>query len=219
MKIWKAKKKEEIDEFMDELTENDESRWVLRFCVDFFEWMMHLFFPNTDTNKENSFSQEAKVARNEYNAVNREIKNLEEEMQKLDEVLTIDFGDKNIFAALFDECYSTKIGKYDYEFCPFAEVKQKEGHSSTDLGKFKSFGYEDESGELRMIFEDGQKCWNGPKRSTNVLFECDVENKIVSVNEPSTCKYAMTFKTPLACKQNELDSVNQLIANQYKTDL
>ena len=70
-----------------------------------------------------------------------------------------------------------------------------------------------------MMFENGQKCWNGPKRSMRVLFDCDTENKIVSVNEPSTCKYSMTFHTPLACKQEELDQVSELIANQFKTEL
>ena len=130
----------------------------------------------------------------------------------------MDFGEKNIFASLFDECYSTKIGKYDYEFCPFDEAKQKEGHSSTSLGKFKEFGY-NEKKELMMKFDDGQKCWNGPKRSADVLFKCDTENEIIGVNEPSTCKYSMTFHTPLACKQEELDRLSNIIQNQFKTEL
>merc|ERR1712228_150452 len=179
-----------------------------------------------DVEKEESVNDEvltdltekAQSARNEYNAINREIGKLEGELKKIEEILEMNVGEKNVFAALFDECYSTKIGKYDYEFCPFGEAKQKEGHSSTDLGKFKLFGF-DEKKELRMLFEDGQKCWNGPKRSTHVLFECDAENAIVSVSEPSTCKYSMTFNTPLACKQEELEQISQLIANQFKTDL
>ena len=130
----------------------------------------------------------------------------------------MDFGEKNIYASLFDECYSTKIQKYDYEFCPFGKAKQKEGSSSTDLGSFKSFGFNNK-GELVMTFEDGQKCWNGPKRSANIFFKCDTENEIVSVQEPSTCKYHYTFHTPLACQQSELDRLTDLIQNQFKTEL
>merc|ERR1712228_31998 len=138
-------------------------------------------------------------------------------MKDIDKILEMDFGDRDIYASLFDECYSTKIGKYDYEFCPFGAAKQKEGSSSTDLGSFKSFGYNDKK-ELMMIFDEGQKCWNGPKRSAHVLFECDTENEIVAVNEPSTCKYSMTFHTPLACQQQELDRFTELIQNQFKTE-
>lgn len=130
----------------------------------------------------------------------------------------MDFGEKNIYASLFNECYSTKIQKYTYEFCPFGKASQKEGSSSTDLGSFKSFDF-DNKGELIMTFEDGQKCWNGPKRSANIVFKCNTENEIVSVQEPSTCVYRYTFHTPLACQQSELDRLNDLIQNQFKTEL
>merc|ERR1712176_1338844 len=121
-------------------------------------------------------------------------------------VLGMDFGEKDVFASMFDECFSKTIGKYEYEFCPFGEAKQKEGSSSTKLGKF-------------MEFDDGQKCWNGPKRSLAITFRCSAESEIVYVNEPSTCKYVMTFETPLACDQAELDRYTDLIDNKFKTEL
>ena len=130
----------------------------------------------------------------------------------------MDFGEKNIFASLFDECYSTKIGKYEYEFCPFGKASQKEGSSSTDLGSFKSFEFNDKK-ELIMTFDEGTKCWNGPKRSAHILFKCNTENEVIAVQEPSTCKYHYTFNTPLACQQTELDRFNDLIQNQFKKEL
>lgn len=150
--------------------------------------------------------------------MNREIRDLEKDLEAAEKVLEMDFGEKNVFAALFDECYSKEIGKYEYEFCPFGEAKQKEGSSSTKLGKFKEFGYSD-GRELTMLFDEGQKCWNGPKRSLSITFRCAADNEIVYVNEPSTCKYVMTFETPLACDQAELDRYTDLIDNKFKTEL
>eukprot|EP00483_Globobulimina_turgida_P005088 UN05098 len=167
---------------------------------------------------EDELRDKARDARNAYNDVNREVTRLEDELKDIEKVLEMDFGEKNIYAALFDECYSTKISKYDYEFCAFGSAQQKEGHSSTDLGSFKSFGYNDKM-ELIMSFDEGQKCWNGPKRSATVLFECDTDNEIINVNEPSTCRYSMTFHTPLACQQEELDRFTEMINNQFKTEL
>ena len=151
----------------------------------------------------------ARDARNGYNDLNRDIRNLEKDIEDIDKVLEMDFGEKNIYASLFDECYSTKIQKYEYEFCPFGSIT-KEGSSSTNLGSFKSFNFNDKK-ELVMTFEDGQKCWNGPKRSAHVAFKCDAQNQIVLVQEPSTCKYHYVFNTLLACQQAELDRLTDLI--------
>eukprot|EP00485_Elphidium_margaritaceum_P015540 CAMPEP_0202728470 /NCGR_PEP_ID=MMETSP1385-20130828/185640_1 /ASSEMBLY_ACC=CAM_ASM_000861 /TAXON_ID=933848 /ORGANISM="Elphidium margaritaceum" /LENGTH=566 /DNA_ID=CAMNT_0049394719 /DNA_START=246 /DNA_END=1946 /DNA_ORIENTATION=- len=166
-------------------------------------------------------SNAVRTARDAYNSVDREIRNLENDLKEIDKVLRgNDFGDQDVFASLLGECYAAKIGKYEYEFCPFNKATQKEGHSSTNLGTFKSFKYDDASddGELIMVFDDGQKCWNGPKRSMHVAFKCNVENEVLSVTEPSTCKYHMTFNSPLACSQRKLETVTQIL-NHYKTEL
>ena len=161
---------------------------------------------------------EAREAKKAWSAANTEIKDLEKDLELVENVLTMDFGEKDVFAAMFEECYSTEIGKYEYEFCPFGKAQQKEGSSSTNLGKFKGFGYNDKR-EVKMVFDEGQKCWNGPKRSVTITFECSVENAIVYVNEPSTCTYVMTFETPLACAQAELNRYTDLIDNKFKTEL
>lgn len=50
-----------------------------------------------------------------------------------------------------------------------------------------------------MIYDQGQYCWQGPKRNTKVLLECGPEDKIITVEEPSTCQYLMQVMTPAAC--------------------
>merc|ERR1719361_2941057 len=85
------------------------------------------------SSRNNPFSKEARDAKTAYNTMNREIRDLEKELEAAENVLNMNFGEKDVFAALFDECYSKQIGKYEYEFCPFGEAKQKEDSSSTKL--------------------------------------------------------------------------------------
>eukprot|EP00483_Globobulimina_turgida_P006226 UN06236 len=133
---------QEKDPIEDELRDNDEKRGffgIFNWILTGIKSVKNMFFPNDDDKGEksyNPYSQEARDARNAYNDVNREVTRLEDELKDIEKVLEMDFGEKNIYAALFDECYSTKISKYDYEFCAFGSAQQKGGHSSTDLGSF-----------------------------------------------------------------------------------
>ena len=50
-----------------------------------------------------------------------------------------------------------------------------------------------------MVFENGAKCWNGPKRSLTVTWECGGADEVVLVEEPETCVYVATATSPAAC--------------------
>ena len=50
-----------------------------------------------------------------------------------------------------------------------------------------------------MKFIGGQKCWNGPERSTDVHVQCGLESKLISVSEPAKCEYVIVMTTPAAC--------------------
>ncbi len=91
---------------------------------------------------------------------------------------------------LVNQCFSKDLQGYKWEFCPFSSAKQ----GATLVGKFKKM-----ASPTKMLLEDGQKCWNGPKRSINVTLVCGLENDIMVVEEPSVCSYTMDFGTPLAC--------------------
>ena len=42
-------------------------------------------------------------------------------------------------------------------------------------------------------------------RSAKVILQCGTVEKILTVEEPSTCVYMFTFSTPLACTDAILD--------------
>ena len=50
-----------------------------------------------------------------------------------------------------------------------------------------------------MLFENGAKCWNGPKRSLKLTWECGQSDELVSVEEPETCTYVGIATSPAAC--------------------
>jgi protein kinase C substrate 80K-H len=52
----------------------------------------------------------------------------------------------------------------------------------------------------KMIYADGERCWSGPARSTEVRVVCGPTNEVLSVDEPSMCTYKMVFQTPAICE-------------------
>lgn len=70
--------------------------------------------------------------------------------------------------------------RYTYSVCFFGEAHQKSNtdSSNTSLGKFNSWSTTAEKGTneyyLKQVYNEGQRCWNGPARSAKVrsLFSC-----------------------------------------------
>ncbi|KAL3926756.1 MAG: hypothetical protein SGBAC_013345 [Bacillariaceae sp.] len=102
--------------------------------------------------------------------------------------------------AIANECFSFQAGKYTYETCIFNEAKQKEGSNSGGTGLGKWNGMElDEDGARVMKWTNGQKCWNGPQRSATVHVTCGPETKLISSDEPDTCRYVFEMESHIAC--------------------
>lgn len=106
--------------------------------------------------------------------------------------LTIDHQDYTYELRLFDEAFQHDKGK-------------KNGPS---LGKWKSFAettyslWSKDAYDLsQMIYDQGQSCWNGVIRSTEVHVVCGSENKLVDIEEPSMCRYKMVIETPAICDE------------------
>eukprot|EP00672_Neobodo_designis_P025427 CAMPEP_0174835398 /NCGR_PEP_ID=MMETSP1114-20130205/5385_1 /TAXON_ID=312471 /ORGANISM="Neobodo designis, Strain CCAP 1951/1" /LENGTH=521 /DNA_ID=CAMNT_0016069345 /DNA_START=28 /DNA_END=1593 /DNA_ORIENTATION=- len=149
------------------------------------------------------FKTEANEARTRLtNAQNRKSE-AERGKKEAEEQLSGDgFGPDHVFLALKGKCFDRNEGHYTYTLCPFDMVKQ--GH--TNMGRWKSWGeqtYGAWGGKhdfSKMIYEDGERCWSGPARSTAVRVVCGEKNEILSVDEPSMCTYTMVFQTPAICE-------------------
>ncbi|OUM65307.1 hypothetical protein PIROE2DRAFT_60104 [Piromyces sp. E2] len=134
-----------------------------------------------------------KSTQNDYDKKNNELK-------KIKEKNNIDFGPQNVFRTLHNKCYDVEASGYIYTLCLFKDAKQKpkDGNSSTGLGTWNGF----ESPTV-MKFTNGEKCWNGPQRSTKVILKCSDKNELSNVSEPSKCEYEMIFYTPAVCIETD----------------
>ena len=132
----------------------------------------------------------------------------EREIKRIENVLgqnkdgTNKYGEDGELYSLRDECLEITAGKYVYELCLFKSSKQKEGSQShgTDLGNWSGSSVT-EQGQRVWSWERGAKCWNGPQRSAWAYLTCGAENKIISADEPETCKYVFEVESHIACDE------------------
>ncbi|CAI5501733.1 unnamed protein product [Closterium sp. Naga37s-1] len=134
--------------------------------------------------------------RSEYNVISTKLSKARGRLRTVKEKLEKDLGPDGEFASFADHCFSFKVDQYEYEVCPYRQVKQKEKHhSDTTVGRWSGF----EDNYRTMMFKNGDKCWNGPNRSIKVKLECGLKTGIKSVEEPSRCEYEAVLVTTAVC--------------------
>lgn len=106
--------------------------------------------------------------------------------------------------ALKGKCYALTLNNYFYSFCPFYNVTQ------TDVGQRKLYNlgvfdrFKDDNYNV-MINVEGTSCGSFDRES-EVQFKCGKETKIVSITEPSACKYLVEFEWADMCKDTASQS-------------
>lgn len=165
-------------------------------------------------------SKELTSARDARNAAERELTKQSKALESEEEDLKKDYGPDDVFRALKDKCTTVEAGEYTYELCWFRKTmqKSKKGHGNTGMGDFARIDREvaDEeerhdgkglgSGERMVLrYENGQSCWNGPRRRTDVWLGCAETEEIWRVSESQKCVYKMEVGTPAACEPAPVD--------------
>ncbi|CAM9399155.1 unnamed protein product [Ascophyllum nodosum] len=167
---------------------------------------------------------EAVEGRSWVKELGNDVKAQEKNLKALEDEASIDFGADGVLWPLKDKCITTRAAGYDYTVCPFKDAHQGEGGSKskarTSIGKWKGIERvatdqkhlledsgarsEDDgdqpllSGDM-LVFDRGQKCWNGPARSLRVALACGPDDVLSAVEEPETCAYTAVLETPAAC--------------------
>ena len=147
----------------------------------------------------------ADKARKELQEVKDKKQDLEREIREAEKFLEMDFGKNNEFIALYEQCYEYTDREYTYKLCLFQKCTQrnKNGGSETSLGVWGHWDGPEDDRYSRMKYENGEKCWNGPSRSTIVKFKCGSEEKVTAAMEPNRCEYLMEFVTSAICQPVE----------------
>jgi hypothetical protein len=148
-------------------------------------------------------------AEKEVNKLDSDRKELEKKKKEAQEL--IDGKESNKFGVdgelyeLRNTCHNVVEGKYVYEVCLFGGAHQRDkGKTQGGTGLGQWMGAEVEEGTGRRIWKwgNGAKCWNGPQRSATAYVTCGAETKILTADEPDTCRYALTAESPVACDEN-----------------
>ncbi|KAL2265938.1 hypothetical protein VTJ83DRAFT_5290 [Remersonia thermophila] len=168
-----------------------------------------------DTRGDVGESRAVKAAREALDTVNNDIASKQAALEEQQRDLAKDYGKDDIFRALKGKCISTEAGEYDYELCWIERTtqKSKKGHGNTNMGNFvridTEMADEEERADgkglgrgLRMVlrYENGQGCWNGPQRRTDVWLACAETEELWRVTESEKCVYKMEVGTPAACE-------------------
>jgi protein kinase C substrate 80K-H len=140
----------------------------------------------------------------EQDRVEKEKKNVEKKISDLWNEIGGKNGDgmgpNGELYSLANKCFEVEAGKYTYEVCVFGQAKQKEETGGgTGLGTFTKMDRDAETGQRILLWENGQKCWNGPHRSATVYLTCGPDNKVLSADEPDTCRYVLQMESYIAC--------------------
>lgn len=167
-----------------------------------------------DTSKPGSESKIVKAAREAVDAAEKELKQKTKDLTKQEEDLVKDYGPGDILRSVKDKCVSIDSGEYTYELCWLGKTSQKskKGHGNTNMGTFERIDWETADDEDRldgrslgsgermvMRYENGQSCWNGPRRRTDVWLGCAETEELWRVSESEKCVYKMEVGTPAAC--------------------
>ena len=98
-----------------------------------------------------------------------------------------------------DECFTVKGGEYTYTVCIMGSISQVDrGGSSVNLGHFKSFDTRSD-GTVLAEYHNGAHCHAHGARRATVFITCAAENRVIVVDEPSTCYYTLEMESPAAC--------------------
>ena len=136
----------------------------------------------------------------------RTLTELEGKHKDVTKRLSTFFGPNMELAHMVGECYKLTVEQYAYEVCPFGDAKQ----DTTRLGTMQPVDVKD---PRTMVFNGGERCWNGPARSITVSLRCGGGgNKLADVEEPSRCEYAAKLYTPAACDPGEVDALERELA-------
>ncbi|KAK4100085.1 hypothetical protein N658DRAFT_497807 [Parathielavia hyrcaniae] len=166
----------------------------------------------------NSESRQLTAAREALEATKSDILSTTRSLEDQQRDLEKDYGPDGIFRALKGKCVSSDVGEYEYELCwnDRTTQKSKKGHGNTNMGNFvridKEMADEEERADgkslgkgerLVLRYENGQGCWNGPNRRTDVWLACAESDELWRVSESEKCVYRMEVGTPAACEDTQ----------------
>ncbi|KAH0786006.1 Glucosidase 2 subunit beta [Histomonas meleagridis] len=153
--------------------------------------------------------EEYKSIEKQINGLNNDMTDIRASLYRLEKKLNHDLGANNTWFPLSEEPFEISKDGNDFQIVFFNHVSSRQTGSNwfgTGCGEFKGF---DETGNV-MLYEDGQMCWQGSPRRTEVVLYCGSRNKFLDIEEIDRCVYRAHFETPLICRENYADWIRKM---------
>lgn len=106
---------------------------------------------------------------------------------------------------LHDTSYKITAGKYEFEINIWGKAIQRDigqTNGGTNLGEWENMDIGGYGHPRIMKWGGGTKCWNGPARSAEVSVICGADTRLLTADEPETCRYAFTMESPIGCDEH-----------------
>lgn len=179
---------------------------------DFRAWLVS----NGVLAKDDGGSNDSKAVKDAQKRLATEessLKNIQSQLKDRKADLEVDYGKDSVFQPMKGSCIEKTAGEYTYELCWMGKTKQKprKGGGSTGMGNYVKIssvtvdelsptGQIVQREKVALEYANGQKCWNGPSRSTTVILECGEADEILKISEDEKCVYSMYVATPAVCE-------------------
>ena len=162
------------------------------------------------------FGSDQPPSKKQYDEVEKEISDLNSAMSdvrtaiyRMERKMGHDLGPDNIWWPLSEQVFELSKDGNDYQLTFLRHLMQRQTGSlwyGTCYGTFTNFN---ETGRV-MYYENGQMCWEGPPRRTELYLYCGPSNKLLDVEEVDRCGFRGHFETPLCCSDDYIDYVKQM---------
>jgi protein kinase C substrate 80K-H len=120
-----------------------------------------------------------------------DVESLKNEIAKINEDLDKDYGKDDILRSVQSQWIKKRLGGYSYNIGFLDSIYQ----DSILIGRYSRI-----EGN-KLIYDQGAKCWNGPRRSGIVEMICGPNNDLISIGEPEKCEYHLELMTPIVCNE------------------
>jgi protein kinase C substrate 80K-H len=105
----------------------------------------------------------------------------------------------------------------------FTRFEEEQSANDASVGGLFESGWEEAHNEgltgLVILHENGQQCWNGPRRSVKVGLYCSAVNELRSVREEEKCVYRFEVGTAAVCGDDGLEDGNSGGAEKARDEL
>ncbi|KAF4730320.1 Long-chain-fatty-acid--CoA ligase 3, partial [Perkinsus olseni] len=184
---------------------------------EYAQWMEHE--EEKDTGEEPKEKTPLQIAREKADTLRDEADDIKKQVEQHEKNLQTDFGPDYAYFSLANECVEALFEHYNYKICFFGKVTQKEegrAFSEMRLGEFSSYytdpAKQDSPTDYSIhVFTNGDWCPGGPARETKVKMRCGATLQLISVKEPSRCKYEAEVTHPGSCSAADVEALRKSI--------